>query len=233
MRPWENIIPPEEIEIYQRGGFGTEGGFGERPAIIIIDAQYMATGTKRVPIQQAINEYPHACGEYAWNAIDHIQELLQAARRNGVPTFYPYVAPKLENDLGSKLKSRANNARRLDERAYEIVEEIAPCGDDVAMPKKNASAFFGTPLVTYLIGQSIDTVLMCGCTTSGCVRASTIDAYAYKFKPIVVEQCVWDRSQVSHAVNLFDLDSKYADVRSLTETIAYLDSVGASETFKR
>jgi maleamate amidohydrolase len=227
LRPWDGVIPPEEIEIYKRAGFGSSGGFGQRPAVIVIDAQYMAVGSKRVPIQEAMNEYPHACGEYAWKAIDHIVPLLTAARSKGIPVYYPVVAPRKPEELRAKAGDPATSgrARKLESRAYEVVDEIAPADNEIVIPKKTASAFYGTDLVSHLIGRSIDTVFICGCTTSGCVRATSLDAYAKKFRTNVVEECVWDRSQVSHAVNLFDLDSKYADVRNVSEVIDYFESL--------
>jgi nicotinamidase-related amidase len=113
----------------------------------------------------------------------------------------------------------------VSDRGYDFVEEVAPHAGDTLIPKNHPSAFFGTPMVSYLIDQDVDTLLICGCTTSGCVRATAMDAFAYNFHVAVVEECVYDRGLVSHAVNLFDIQSKYADVVSLERAIAYLSGL--------
>jgi nicotinamidase-related amidase len=97
----------------------------------------------------------------------------------------------------------------------------------VLLPKKHPSAFFGTPLASYLIDQRVDTLVVTGCTTSGCVRGSVVDAFAYNFRVLVPWDAVYDRSQVSHAVNLFDMSEKYADVMSLADALERLERLPA------
>jgi nicotinamidase-related amidase len=104
-------------------------------------------------------------------------------------------------------------------RGYEFVEDVAPKASDITIPKHHASAFFGTPLASHLVNLRVDSVYIAGCTTSGCVRASAVDATSLGFRVTVPHECVFDRSQTSHAVNLFDMASKYADVLSLQEAI--------------
>jgi nicotinamidase-related amidase len=108
------------------------------------------------------------------------------------------------------------------EKANEIVEEIAPQPGDIIVHKQKPSAFFGTALMSMLNEVHADTVLVCGTTTSGCVRASVIDAFSYNMKVSVVEECVFDRGQASHKINLFDMAMKYADVIPLKETVEYI-----------
>jgi maleamate amidohydrolase len=107
-------------------------------------------------------------------------------------------------------------------RGYDFVKEIEPRDSELKLPKNQASAFFGTPLVAHLVQMGVDTVVITGCTTSGCVRGSAVDANAYNFKTVVVEDAVYDRSPTSHAVNLFDIAHKYADVVTARETIEML-----------
>ena len=102
----------------------------------------------------------------------------------------------------------------IDAKGYEFVEDIAPAAGDIILPKKHPSAFFGTPLTSHLIDLGVDTLVITGCTTSGCVRSSVTDAFALNFKVIVPDDCVYDRAPTSHAVNLWDMNSKYADVMS-------------------
>src|ERR1700740_2200555 len=110
-------------------------------------------------------------------------------------------------------------------RGYDFVPEVAPEANDVLLPKKHPSAFFGTPLASYLIERGVDTLVVTGCTTSGCVRGTVVDGFAYNFRILVPHECVYDRSQVSHAVNLFDMSEKYADVMSADAALTALQSL--------
>lgn len=226
---WEGVIPETDLIVYDRAGFGRKGGLGKRPGILIIDVQYRTVGLEPAPILEAMKTYPTACGQAGWDAVFAIERLLQVARPMGVPVFYPYVAPKLAYDAG-RLAGKVPTIMTIDERGYEFVREVAPQPEDVLIPKKHPSAFFGTPLVSYLIDKGVDTLLVCGCTTSGCVRSTVSDAFAYNFRVAVIEECVYDRGALSHAVNLFDIQSKYADVLWLEEALSYLQSLrGAGE----
>ncbi len=109
------------------------------------------------------------------------------------------------------------------EKGYDFVAEIAPEPGDILLPKKHPSAFFGTALASHLIDLKVDTLFVTGCTTSGCVRGSVVDAFAYNFHVVVPETCVYDRSAVSHAVNLFDMASKYAEVVPLPDALAMVE----------
>jgi maleamate amidohydrolase len=222
---WEDLVPVEDLANYARAGFGRAGGLGARPGLLIIDVQYRTVGLERAPIEQAQQVYPTACGDSGWAAVGAIERLLEAARPRGVPVFYAYVSPKSSYD-GGRLAAKVPAIMEVDARGYEFVDAVAPGPGDVLVPKKHPSAFFGTPLVSYLIDAGIDTLLICGCTTSGCVRASAADAFAYNFRVGVLEDCVYDRGALSHAVNLFDMSQKYADVLWSEDAIDYLQKVG-------
>ncbi len=114
-------------------------------------------------------------------------------------------------------------------RRYDIVDELAPIDGEVVLRKTGPSAFWGTPIVGLLNGLGIDTLVVAGESTSGCVRATVVDGKAYRYRMLVPEECVFDRHEAPHAINLFDLDQKYADVVPLVEVLAYLRSV-AEET---
>jgi nicotinamidase-related amidase len=111
------------------------------------------------------------------------------------------------------------------QKGYEFVAEVAPREGDVLIPKKHPSAFFATPLVSHLIDFGVDTLVVTGCTTSGCVRCSVVDAFSYNFRVLVPSDCVYDRSATSHAVNLFDMASKYADVATAAEVMEKLRGI--------
>jgi nicotinamidase-related amidase len=213
-QPWDGIIPEETQALYRRAGFGARSPAGQRPALLIIDVQYHAVGETPRPLSEAVLEHPMSCGEAGWKAIAHIAPLLKAFRERGLPVFYPNVAPR--NDRGGKF-GRMPSFGGTAPRGYQIVEEVAPREDDFVIPKNYPSAFFATALASHLNGVRADTLFITGCTTSGCIRATAVDAYSLNYKVIVPHECVFDRSAVSHAVNLFDLASKYADVVTAQE----------------
>ncbi len=225
MRPWAGTISDEEDRRYDAAGFGRPGGIGVRPALLIIDVQYRTVGTERQPYWEAIKEYPTACGEVGWAAVDHIRSLLAEFRRLGLPVLYPHVALKNADTDSGRLAEKVPSIMTIDQKGYAFVEEVAPVAGDVLLPKKHPSAFFGTPLVSHLIDLGADTLFVTGCTTSGCVRSSVTDAFAYNFRVVVPEECVYDRAPTSHAVNLWDMNAKYADVVPTGQAIEMLASL--------
>jgi len=220
-RPWDNIIGQDEIDAYNAAGFGKSSGLGKRPALLIIDVQYRTVGTTPMPFWQSIEEFPTSCGQVGWDAVTHIKSLLNYFRKRRWPVLYPYVAPKMKFDQG-RLAEKVPALMGVAEKGYEFVADIAPQPEDILLPKKHPSAFFGTPLVSYLVDKNVDTLVVTGCTTSGCVRGSVVDGFAYNFRIVVPHDAVYDRSDTSHAVNLFDMSAKYADVMTTSETISRL-----------
>lgn len=222
---WMSSVPDEDRGVYELAGFANRVGFGERPAVLVIDLQYRTAGDHPAPINEAITSmYPTACGRRAWEAVGHVAGLLEAAREKRVPIIYPYVAPKRDVDAG-RFGQINPLVTSIPERGYQFIEEIAPREGDVLLPKRHASAFFGTALASYLIDFGADTVLVTGATTSGCVRATVADAFSYNFRTIVVEECVFDRTWISHDISLFDMDAKYADVVPVANAVGYLRSL--------
>jgi nicotinamidase-related amidase len=224
MNPWDGIIPQGEKDAYRAAGFGRRTGLGQRPALLIIDVQYRTVGTKPLPFWEAIQEFPTACGQVGWDAVHQIARVLSLFRQKNWLVLYPYVSQKETFDKG-RLADKVPALMTVPKRGYDFVAEVAPEPNDVLLPKKHPSAFFGTPLTSYLVERNIDTLVVTGCTTSGCVRGTVVDGFAYNFRVLVPHECVYDRSQVSHAVNLFDMSEKYADVMSTDETLAALQSL--------
>jgi maleamate amidohydrolase len=220
-RPWDNIIGQDEIDAYNAAGFGKSSGLGKRPALLIIDVQYRTVGTTPMPFWHSIEEFPTSCGQVGWDAVTHIKSLLNYFRKRRWPVLYPYVAPKMNFDQG-RLAEKVPALMGVAEKGYEFVADIAPQPEDILLPKKHPSAFFGTPLVSYLVDKNVDTLVVTGCTTSGCVRGSVVDGFAYNFRIVVPHDAVYDRSDTSHAVNLFDMSAKYADVMTTSETLSRL-----------
>jgi nicotinamidase-related amidase len=210
-QPWDDVIPLEERETYALAGLGGAAGFGKRPALLVIDVQYRSVGDRPMPIREAIKQYPTSCGKAGWEAVAHISNLLRIFREKKLPVIFPHVARKVGHDHGA-FSAKIPGIMRIPPEGYDFVREAAPEPGELLLPKTQASAFFGTPLATYLIGGGVDSLVVTGCTTSGCVRASVVDACALNFKSMVPSDAVYDRSPTSHAVNLFDIASKYADV---------------------
>ena len=217
--PWEAFIPAEEIELYRSIGFGTPTPKDGVAALLVIDVQYRSIGHAPAPIREAVREYPTSCGEYGWQAVPHIRRLLEVFRDAGLPVLFPHVAPKQSYD-GGRWADKAPAVMGIPARGYDFVEGVTPLPGEIVLPKQHASAFFGTPLASYLIDRRVSTVFVTGTTTSGCVRATVVDASSYGFHVVVPQDCVFDRSQASHAVNLFDLNSKYADVMPVDRAVA-------------
>ena len=168
----------------------TSLGIGSRPALLIIDVQYRTVGTQRLPFWEAVKEFPTSCGEVAWDAVENIAKALAVFRERGWPVLYPYVSPKRSFDRG-RLSDKVPAIMNIAQKGYEFVPAIAPRETDILLPKKHPSAFFGTPLASYLINLGADTLVVTGCSTSGCVRGSIVDAFAYNFRvPCSARRCL-------------------------------------------
>ena len=225
---WDDIIPAEEQRIYLKAGypFDKKRGFGEKPAVLVVDACYAFVGDRPEPILESMNRFPNSCGEAGWQGICNIQRLLQSARESNAPIIY--IVPQYpERGPGSRLTAtKADRPPMNAETAkfmFSIPKEIEPYANDIVVRKQKASAFFGTNLVGYLISLGVNTLLITGCTTSGCVRATVTDAFSHEYRVAVIEECVWDRSQTSHKVNLFEMSAKFADIVTLAEVQSYLE----------
>lgn len=223
---WDDVINETERKIYEIGGWGKRMGFGQRPAVVVVDVNYDFVGDKPEPILESIKRWRYSCGDVGWRGVTAIRQLLQAARQKNVPIIYTTVDHRPDAlDYG---RDRDKNFRTgeltslPDAKGPRIPDEIAPTATDIVISKKKASAFFGTPLTSYLIDMDIDTLLVAGVSTSGCVRATVVDGHAYNYRVCVVEEATFDRSEAAHKVNLFDMHMKYADVVSLGETTKYL-----------
>ena len=175
---------------------------------------------------ELVDTYKSSCGVYAHNAIKPTQELFALARSLKIPVFYTTTETRKEAKPGAV---HATNRQRvkIDPQAFEIKEEFKPESGDVVIFKERASGFFGTPLVAHLTQLGVDSLIVCGESTSGCVRASVVEGWSLSFHMTVAEECVFDRIMLSHKVNLFDLHHKYADVMHVDDIIAHLDGLPA------
>ncbi len=215
---WKDIVDADTIEIYR--AYQRPTYVGDNPAVLAIDLYNKAYQGGSRPVREVDREFSGSCGEHAWAALPPTQKLFAAARRAGVPIIY---TTRHVDTGGVQSTKRSIGRERAD--IYDIKAELAPQPGDFLIYKERASAFFGTPLIAHLQQKRINSLIICGESTSGCVRASTVDAYSYGFHNVVVEQCTYDRSIISHKVNLFDLHHKYADVLHVDEVVAHLDGV--------
>lgn len=196
------------------GVWGNRIGFGKRPAVIVIDFMKAYT-TEGAPL--------YAPGVVA--AVAKTPALLEAARAAGTPVFHTNILYFAQGcaDGGMWVKKSPVMAAMVPGNPLaEFCEGVEPQGDELVVTKQYASAFFGTSLATTLHAQGIDTLILAGCSTSGCIRASAVDAVQHGFRTIVVRDCVGDRHEAPHEANLFDIDSKYGDVVSLDVAVNYL-----------
>lgn len=224
MNIWDDVISADEQKAYAAAGFGRPSGLGTNPALLIIDVQYRTVGTERKPFYEAIQEFPTSCGEVAWDAVAAMVPLIQLFRERGWPVMYPYVAPKKASE-GGRLAEKVPAIMGVSAKGYEFPPEVSPQPGDVMLAKLHPSAFFGTALCSHLIDKRIDTVVVVGCSTSGCVRGTAVDAFSLNFKVSIPQECVYDRSITSHKVNLFDLGQKYADVQPVDILIDKLKAI--------
>ncbi|MBI4186882.1 MAG: isochorismatase family protein [Chloroflexi bacterium] len=232
MPAWDDLLDAlpgnNDREVYARAGYGKRVGFGERPALVIIDVTYSFVGDRPEPILESIKRFPNSCGEAGWRAIEHISSLLPLAREKGIPVIYSREPQKPHSLLRKWDNTRGYSPEHTGQGA-EIVGQIAPMPDDIIIYKDAPSIFFGTTLPSLLIPLRVDTLLVCGGVTSGCVRASVVDAATYGFRVAVIEECTFDRAEVSHKSSLFDMDAKYADVVSQAEVRKYLGGLTGSQ----
>ena len=205
----------EDTSVYRRQGFGQTLGFGAASALLVIDfthgfADPAVLGGGNIP-----------------EAIRNTVTLLAAARSAHIPIVYTRHAYAEDgSNFGLfNVKLPTNNLLTVGSRNVEIVPELQPIAGERVLDKQYPSAFFGTTLASWLTARRIDTVAISGCTTSGCVRASAVDAMCAGFRPIVVRDCVGDRAEGPHESNLFDLQQKYADVVRLEDVLSHLETV--------
>ena len=197
----------------ERGIFQGRFGFGVSPALVIIDMAYGWTDAQYAGGSARLD-----------TTVAAISSLLTAARARSIPIIYT-TSVYHEKPQFKSAADFSPNFRKWDRRACEIDERLRPQAREYVLHKEHASAFAGTPLVGHLLGHRVDTLLITGCSTSACVRATATDAKSYHLRPIIVREAVQDRSEVAHEWTLFDIQARFADIVSLEETLAYLRSL--------
>jgi len=220
---WDDLLTPTDRTVIDNAGYGKRRGFGTKPVLVMIDCQYNYIGADK-PITEQQDEYPGGGGEGAWRAIRKIEDLLEIARASDIPILYTRNVQKRTIRFDSFAgKSSWDHTKTLEDAlGSKIVSEIAPRPEDFVIDKSYASAFYGTPLVNYLVGLKVDTLIITGVSTSGCVRATAVDGVTRGFNVAVVADGTADRIEASHKIALLDLWMKYADVVGSDEAAEYL-----------
>ena len=225
MKVWMQQIPAAELATYEKAGFSGTLAFGKAPALIVVDVTLGFTGAEGLTLEEAIAQFSTACGPSSWVAMPRIARLIELFRAHAAPIVYT------RSNLGdTRYTGRATKSKRANAAPpgfNDFPAAIAPRDGEWVLEKSKASAFFGTPLATYLVQQGIDTTVLCGVSTSGCVRASVVDAFSHGFTTFLVDDCCFDRSEFAHAANLFDMHGKYAAVLSLEEIAPLVMPTGA------
>ena len=205
----------EARQVYAKARLGESVTLGSRPAVLVVDFSCGFTDPEST------------LGADLTAQVEATKRLLDAARAKGLPVVFTTIGyePSLKDGGLWLQKVPTLGELQLGGRWVEIDPRLEPREDETVIVKKGASAFFGTNLAAILISQHIDSVVLCGATTSGCIRATAIDLLQYGFPTLVPRECVGDRAQAPHEANLFDIQAKYADVVSLEEALAYVESV--------
>jgi maleamate amidohydrolase len=228
--PWEPYLSERDRRVAaavpQR-----EAGFPSKPAILIIDATYAFCGDRPEPLEISTKRWPGSCGQEAWDALGQIQKLLKVARAKKLPIFFTTNDWREDKwDMGgwhwkvggqvitsaaveAAATPAASGPREVLPDPHAVIAELGLREDtEILIKKKKPSGFFGTTLYSDLTFLGADGVIVCGFSTSGCVRASVVDAFNNNFRVVVAEDCCADRYQASHAITLFDIGAKYVDI---------------------
>jgi nicotinamidase-related amidase len=219
---WTRFLTARDQELLRRSSWAKDRpfGLGSNPAMVVVDAYYGALGLPREPILDAVERWPGSCGLDGWHAVDRTAPLLGRARSAGAPVFYLTglaANPNPWNRKGSGPRPRVDGLGH-----HQIVDELSPQPGDVVLEKATPSAFTSTALDLLLRAADVDTVVVCGEATSGCVRATAVDACVLGYAVAVVADCCFDRFESSHWMSLFDLHQKYADVMDADAVEKYL-----------
>ncbi|HEY2530196.1 MAG TPA: isochorismatase family protein [Xanthobacteraceae bacterium] len=219
---WHDVIPKSDLDLY--AAWRRETFVGSRSALLAIDLYDLVYRGGPLPPSEINERYPNTCGVFAHRAIAPTKSLIAAARRAGIPIFFCTQETRPNNRPPGAVSTRRK--RQAPGDGYAIYHEFVVGPEDIVIRKQRASIFHGTPLLSHLALLGVQSLIVCGETTSGCVRASVVDGYSSGFHVTLVEECTFDRAELTHKVNLFDLHHKYADVMHIDEVLAHLGSSG-------
>lgn len=212
MRAWMENVPEQERAALRDGRLE----LGQKSALIVVDVTFGFTGSEGLSLEEAKQEYSTACGPASWEAMPRVARLIELTRSKGTPIIYTRSSANDQQFVGRATK-KVRNGEKLADGFGDFPNVIAPEVGDWVLEKSKASAFFQTPLSVYLVREMVDSVIICGVSTSGCVRATAVDSCSNGFSTFVIDDACFDRSWFAHCNNLFDMATKYADVLSVDE----------------
>ena len=233
-RVWDKFLTDRDKEVFRTSGYGAQAGYGKKPALLIIDVNYNFCGDKREPILESIKRWRNSCGEDAWDALPVIRKLIDKCHEKGIPVIYStgedhddawYRGAWAHKNRRTGEEQKPPAARLTNRPGNDIMDEIAPEPQDIVIRKLKPSVFNGTPLTGFLNDLGADSLIVTGTTTSGCVRASVLDAFSQNLRCTLVEEGCFDRSEASHAINLCDMQAKYADVVPAEDALAFIETI--------
>ena len=206
--------------VYARQGYGQTMGFGARPALLVVD------------FTNGFADPNLLGGGNIGAAIDRTVPLLAAARERNLPIVFSIHAYAADgSDFGLFVrKNKTLKKLMVGSHAATITDKLRPRDGELVVTKRHPSLFFGTDVIGWLVERQVDTAIIAGCSTSGCIRSTAVDALCLGLRPIVVRDCVGDRATEPHEANLFDLQQKYADVISLDATLKHLETRARSDS---
>lgn len=219
---WSDVVPKADMDLDFYARCVRETFVGLNPALLCIDLYNSAYRGGPRPPAEIEADAPGTCGIYAHRAIEPTKKLIAASRAAGIPIFYCTSDIRANSRPSGAVATRAVKRKPPRPDDNDIYHEFAPQDGDVVILKQRASAFQGTPIVSHLSLLGVRSLIVCGESTSGCVRASVVDAYSSGFHVSLVEECTYDRVELSHKVSLFDMHHKYADVMKVDEVVAHL-----------
>lgn len=220
------LLSDRDARILELAGFGGRVGLGARPALLLVDVNDSFCGPDELPIEESVQRWRSSCGTVAWDAVRAMVPLVDRARSHDIPVMY--TTGRIEPGGRGRWtdKVRADVAGRRPPHPFRINTLVSPLADEIVLEKPKPSAFFATTLLARLIERGVDSLVVCGGTTSGCVRATVVDAFSYDLRTVVVSDATFDRLEISHAAALLDLSAKYADVATSAEVASMFDEIG-------
>ena len=228
---WEDVIDDEIRQV--ASNYQGRMGQRSRPALLCIDNYNAVFGDRPEPVLEAMKRFPSSCGLAAWNALEPTQRVMAAARAAGIPVIHT-----TRDDATEARDSKTTSTKRAiyggdRDWNHDFFAPLAPQPGELVIRKSRASAFYGTALEAHLTQLDVNTLIFVGNSTSGCVRASVLEGFMHGYSVVVAEECVFDRNWLSHKVNLFDMNCKYADVLFVDEVLEYIDRVRQVSTSER
>lgn len=222
---YSSLLTEQDRQVLAASGHGQPLGLTTPCALLVIDMTYDFIGDRPEPILDSAGRFPQSCGEAGWAAVERLGGVLDAARVNQVPVIYTVRSVshrRLESlSFSRKRDTGGRPSPRVLPESEQVPTVIAPVAGDIVIAKSKPSAFFNTPLTEYLVGLGIRQLVCCGATTSGCVRATVVDAFSHGVQTALIEDCTVDRFESSHQMAMFDMACKYADLVTADEAAAH------------